>query len=93
MARKSGNGYSNIGSGGAQRVASIAGANGERLIDVLERLFEVGDAMFLSRTRNGSAIRVQVYSGDDKPDWYVGSADDFDALMLELRTYLDKSSA
>lgn len=92
MARKSGNGYANIGRSNSERSADIADANAERFLDVVHKLLTVGDGLFLSRTRDGSAIRVQIFSGDDKQSWYVPNADEFDALMGEISSYLDKTA-
>lgn len=64
--------------------ANFINANAPLLLAAIHYMAEAGGAIRFGKTRDGGAIAIGLYDGDEKRTEYLAPDDDIDQLMIEL---------
>ena len=64
--------------------ASFINANAALMLAAVHYMAEAGGAIRFGKTRDGGAIAIGLYDGDEKRTEYLAPEDDIDQLMIEL---------
>lgn len=85
--RKSGR-YSSLSSQREGEAATIRSVTPELLGELVIEVVAIGDAVLIGQTRDGTAVRIILMSGDEKTSEYLATAPDVDDFCKRVSEHL-----